>query len=304
MKKSISFLLSICLTLAFTGCSTGNQMNGAGKTEIKVYASIYPVYDFAKKIGGDRINLKCIVPSGTEPHDWEPASTDIANLEKADVFLYNGAGMEQWAEKVTKSIKNKNIVISEVSKGIELLTEKSEGKAETQSDPHVWLNPQNAKIEMENIKNALEKADPQNQDFYEQNYSDCSRQLDELDKEFKDTLSTLPGKDVIVAHQAFGYLCSAYGLNQVAIEGLTADSEPDPAKMAEIIDYVKKNNIKVIYYEDLINPKVAKSIADATGANTMALNPVEGLTDDQQASGLEYFSVMRSNLSALSQGLR
>jgi zinc transport system substrate-binding protein len=292
----------------FVGCDSGKSsqtQNG----KLSVYASFYPMFDFAKKIGGDKVQITSLVPAGTEPHDWEPAASDIAGLEKADVFIYNGAGLEHWTEDVLASLQNKKLITVEASKGISLMEgqedEEEHATEEEQSkyDPHVWLSPINAKKEMENIKNAFVQADPDNKSIYEANFVKYAAELEKLDKEFKDTLSTVSNKDVIVAHQAFGYLCSAYGLNQVPIEGLSPDSEPDPAKMAEIIDFAKQHKVKTIFFEELVSPKVAQTIASAVGAKTEVLNPIEGLSDKEQAAGDDYFSVMRKNLKNLKTAL-
>jgi len=171
-------------------------------------------------------------------------------------------------------------------------------------DPHVWLNPINAKKEMENIKNALVNADPANKNYYENNYEKYLKEFDLLDKEYKDMVSKITKKDIVVAHEAFGYLCNAYGLNQVAIEGLNAESEPSPGRMAEIVDFVKKNKVKYIFFEELVSPKVAQVIAKESGAKTSVLNPLEGLMEEDINQGKEYFSVMRDNLSALREALK
>ena len=317
MRRVVLVSMALLFGLSLVaGCSPA-----ADKTEEKgklsVYASFYPMYDFAQKVGGDRVEVHNMVPPGTEPHDWEPAPSDIANLEDADVFVYNGAGMEHWVDKVLASLGNKELVAVEASKGLALLEghDEHEGEEEhageveeehegEEHDPHVWLSPKNAKQEMANIKEALVKADPANKDYYEQNYQKYAAEFDALDKEFREALSPLPDKDIIVSHQAFGYLCADYGLNQVAIEGLSPDSEPDPARMAEIIDFTKEHQVKVIFFEELVSPKVAQAVADATAAETEVLNPLEGLNDEQQAAGEDYFSIMRQNLEVLKIALQ
>lgn len=324
MRKFWNMLISGSLALfLLAGCSstqnppaTNTDANQSQKEKLSVYASFYPMYDFASKIGGDQVNVVNMVPAGTEPHDWEPTATDITGLEKARVFIYNGAGMEHWAEDVLKSLQNKNLIAVEASRDIKLVEGHHEHEDEAKDaarkeehedegfDPHVWLSPLNAKKEMENIKNALVQADPNNKDYYEANYAKYAADLDALDKEFKDALSPLPKKDIIVSHEAFGYLCAAYGLNQIGIEGLSPDSEPDPARMAEIIDFAKAHDVKVIFFEELVSPKVAETIAKATGAETAVLNPLEGLSDEQQAAGDDYFSVMRQNLGSLKAALQ
>ena len=265
---------------------------------------IYPMYDFARKVGGDRIQVKDMVPAGTEPHDWEPAATDIRNLEDADVFVYNGADLEHWAEDVLDTLENQDLVVSEASDGVELLdgghdhAHGDEGK-----DPHVWLDPMRAKQEMKNIRDALVKADPGNGDYYEANYEKYAGEFDELDQEFRDGLKGTKNRDIIVAHEAFGYLCNAYDLTQLAIEGLTPDSEPDPAKIQEVIEYAKKYDIHTIFFEELVSPKVAKTVAKEVDAVTAVLNPIEGLSEEDIEAGEDYFSVMRKNLEALQKAL-
>lgn len=327
--KRVSALVVPVLVLAamLSGCagrasnaSKSNAANAPVKEEkIKVMASFYPLYDFAVKIGGDRAEVINMVPSGTEPHDWEPGVTEIRNLEEADLFIYNGAGMEHWVDTVLAGLENRKLISVEASKGVSLReghshekehpAEAGHGHAEEEGhdhglwDPHVWLDPENAKTEMKNIRDAFIKADPDYKETYETNYVTYAARLDELDEEYRSSLSTLPDKDIVVSHEAFGYLCDAYGLNQVGVEGLSPDSEPDPARMAEVIDFVKAHNVKYIFFEELVSPKVAKAIAKETGAEVLVLNPLEGLSDEEMKAGADYFSVMKENLKQLRTAL-
>ena len=285
-----------------TSSASSDANAGSSSAKLKVVASFYPMADFAQKIGGNRVEVTNLVPAGTEPHDWEPSTADMQTLEAANVFVYNGAGMEQWADKVLSTLSNKNLVTVKASEGVEL--HKAADAEEGEYDPHVWLSPKNAKIEMKNICDALVSADPSGKDTYEANYQTYAAQLDALDKEYQEGLSGLPNKSIVVSHQAFGYLCSDYGLEQVAIEGLDAEAEPDAKTMAEIVDFAKKNNVKVIFSEDLVSPKVAEQIASETGATCEVLNPLEGLTDEQLSQGADYFSVMRDNRAKLEEALK
>ncbi|WP_394525682.1 metal ABC transporter substrate-binding protein [Lacrimispora sp. JR3] len=298
----------LVFSVLLSGCAGKEKTADNGK--LNVMTSFYPVYDFTLKIGGDKVNVKNMVPAGTEPHDWEPGTRDISALEEADVFVYSGAGMEHWTEDVLKSLNNKDLISVEASKGISLKEghgeEEEEGEEDHdhgEFDPHVWLAPQNAKKEMENIKDALVKADPGHQDYYESNYKTYSKKLDELDQSFQETLAAVPNKSIVVSHEAYGYLCAAYGLTQIGIEGLAPDSEPDPARMAEVIDFVRENNVKTIFFEELASPKVAEAIAKETGAKTEVLNPIEGLSDEELKAGEDYISVMEKNLAALKEAL-
>lgn len=323
---SIKMLRALAMTAfvsaaMLSGCTRAAAPNPAAKADameskkmLKVMASFYPMYDFAAKIGGDKAEVITLVPSGTEPHDWEPAAADIRNLEEADLFIYSGAGMEHWVDDMLASLDNKDLISVEASKGVALRDghshshEEEEGAGEPeeegQYDPHVWLSPLYAEKEMENIKNAYIKADPDNRDYYEANYELYASRFADLNQKFKDTLSSLPNKDIVVSHEAFGYLCDAYGLNQVGIEGLSPDSEPSPARMAEIIDFVRANHVRVIFFEELVSPKVAETIAKETGSSVQVLNPLEGLSDEELESGADYFSVMEENLKQLEAALK
>lgn len=315
-KKINRLMNSIVLVLVLvmvSGCGSkveNEEIFENGK--ITVYTSFYAMHDFANKIGGDKINLINLVPTGMEPHDWEPSPNDIVKLEKADVFIYNGAGMEHWVGKVLESVDSERLVVVETAKGLKLLEGiddheedlKEKDDEELKYDPHVWLNPMLAKQQMEAIKEAFVLADPSNKEFYENNYTDYAEELDELFEEFTSTLSAFEHRDIIVAHQAYGYLCDAFDLNQIPIEGLNADAEPSPSRMAEIIEFAKEKDIKVIFFEEMVSPKVAETIAEEIGAQTAVLSPLEGLKEADIAAGKEYFSVMRENLEALKQALR
>ena len=295
-----------------TGCGTQPADTAAGDGRLRVLTSFYPMYDFACKIGGDCIDVTNMVPSGTEPHDWEPSTNDLKNLEKADVFIYNGADMEPWADDLLVS-RSDTLRVVEASENVELRTTDGEHEHAHEHedadhhhgdfDPHVWLDPENAKIEMEAIRDALCAADPENSTVFQSNYEKYAAELDALDAEFREKLASLPNRTIVVAHEAFGYLCDAYGLTQVGIEGLSPDSEPDPGRMAEVIDFVREHSISTIFFEELVSPKVAEAIASETGAQAKMLSPLEGLSDEQAAAGADYFSVMHDNLAALMEAL-
>lgn len=327
-KKIVPIL---ALGLVLSGC--GQKVNQADK--LQVYASFYPMYDFAKKIGGDYVDVHNMTPVGTEPHDYELTTKDIKNLNEADLLIYNGNDMEHWVSDVVKSLSNKKLEVVEASKGIELIRgghhhhhdhesehkheehhheHESEHKHEEHkhehshdenaNDPHTWLSLRLAKIELKNITDALVKKDEKHADYYKKNYEKYSKELSDLDSQYTEKLSKFAGKKIVVAHQAFGYMCKDYKLEQIAIEGLSPDSEPTAAKVKEIIEEVKEHNIKVIFYEELVDPKVANTIAKETGAKTDVLNTLEGLSEKDIKEGKDYISVMKSNLESLVKALQ
>lgn len=287
-----------------TGQAQQEENADSAEGKLLVMASFYTMADFAEKIGGDRADITCMVPTGTEPHDWEPSTTDITGLERADVFIYNGAGMEHWAEDVTESLENKELLVVEASQGVKLHAEEEhdhEGHSHSHGgyDPHVWLDPHNAKLEMENIKNAFVQADPDNGAYYEANYDKWSKAAEELDRKYREALADFAGRQIVTAHEAYGYLCSAYGLEQVGIDGLSPDQEPNPKRMADIIDFVRENQIRAVFFEELSGSKTAETVAAETGIRLLALSPLEGLSGEELEAGEDYFSVMEKNLEQL-----
>ncbi len=314
--RVLAGVLTLAMLPGMMGILSGCKKRGFGKDtegKVKVVASIYPVYDFARKIGGDQVAVKMLVPAGTEPHSWEPSTRDMLDLEEADLFIYNGAGIDAWAEDVMDTVQNKNLTVLEASKDVTLLKAGEDHHDEDEHedghddhdhhhgeyDPHVWLSPKNAEKELATIAEALIEKDPDHADVYRANLEKAKKECEELDSAFRERLSAYSGRYIVVAHEAYGYLCEDYGLKQIGIEGVSADQEPDAARMREIIDMVKEYGIRCIFFEELVDPKVAKSIAEETGCETRALSPLDGLTKDDIDAGREYFSVMRDNLQAL-----
>lgn len=311
MKKINKLIpLLLILILVFTGCNNtknnnkgniaNNKIENTKKDEkIKVYASIYPIYDFAKNIGKDKIDLNLIVPNGQEPHDFEPDNKDIKALENADVFIYNGAGLESWSDKVLKSLNNKDLVSVIASDGVEILHE-----SDDEIDPHVWLDPKNAIIEAENIKDAFIKADSKNEEFYTNNFNEYRDKLEKLNEDFSEKLSNIKDNKIVVSHMAYGYLTKSYNLEQIGIEGVNAESEPDAKTMAKIVEIVRENNIKVIFTEDIVDPKIAGTIANEARIKTEFLNPLESLTEEEIKNDDDYISIMTSNLNKIYEALK
>lgn len=306
------FLVS---SVFFASCSSKTEANEQNRNEdkISIVTSFYVMYDFASKIGGDRVLVSNLLPPGSDPHGWEPSPKDIIKIENSDIFIFNGANMEGWVHKVLDSIENKELIVLETSKGVNLLKgghhhehENDEVRVHEEDelfDPHVWLDPKIAKLQMRAIAEALSGFDPENSEYYWSSFEKYSRELDKLDKEYKEAVSDFVKKDVVVSHEAFGYLCSAYGLNQIGISGLDAEAEPTASRMVEVANFVKDNDVSVIFFDNMVSPKVANTIAEATGAGVDILNPIATLSKKEIEEGKDYFSIMRENLKALKRAL-
>ena len=250
-------------------------------------------------------------------------------MEQTDVFIYKGAGMEHWVSDVLAGLSNKKLISVEASQGVSLLrsAEEEDGhdheaahadEDEEDShehahdhahehgeyDPHVWLDPMNAKQEMKNICEAFSEADPEHGADYQANYEKWAKQIDKLDETYQTTLENLSERNIVVAHEAYGYLCRRYNLTQVSIEGMSPDSEPDPGRMADIIDFVRANNVRAIFFEELSGSRTAETVAAETGVKLLTLSPLEGLSDRQEETGGDYFSVMEENLQQLTEASR
>ena len=304
---ALVLLIATCVILSATvGCDTSGETDPGDPDTLAVVASFFPMYDFTRKIAGDRADVRLMVPAGSDPHTWEPTAADIADLARSDLFVYSGAGMEHWAEDVIAAAANEGLQVLEASEGIELRSgehtnhddEKPAADDHDGMDPHVWLSPANAKIQMANIRDALIAADPDGTETYQTNYDHCAAEADALDAAFRDALAPYAGRGVIVAHEAFGYLCDAYGLEQIAVEGLTPDSEPDPARVAEIIRIAREHDVRVVFFDKTASSKVADTIASEVGARVDVLDPAASVDQDRIENGEDWFSIMRDNLQA------
>jgi zinc transport system substrate-binding protein len=321
MKLKLLGLIAIIslFAIVLSGCGTSSGSKDAlVEGKINVVTSFYPLYDFTRKIGGDYVNVINLVPAGVEPHDWSPKSRDMTNLTNAQLFVYQGAGFEGWVHDFLDSLKaDSTVKVIEAGKGASLIKASSgdqhtdqhshqnaSKQEEMQYDPHLWLSPNNAKILAQNIKDGLVQVDPAHKAEYEQNFAMLAAQLTDLDTKFKQELGQTKKKEIAVSHQAFGYLCNDYGLVQMAIMGLSPDSEPTAKDLLHIQAFIKEHDVKYIFFEDLVSDKLAKTLAKDAHVDTMVLNPLEGLTEAQQQAGEDYVSIMEGNLKNLVKALQ
>ncbi|WP_445668148.1 metal ABC transporter solute-binding protein, Zn/Mn family [Paenibacillus sp. FSL F4-0125] len=328
MKSRISLLI-LATVLVFTLTACGPKSSGSiVEGKVNVVTTFYPIYEFTREIGGDDINAINLLPVGVEPHDWTPRSQDIVNTSKAQLFLYNGAGLEGWVPNFLKGLDSSSKVEAvEVSKGIDLImTDEDDGHDHGGSseedhheddadhnshsgdslhtDPHTWVSPKSAIIMARNIKDSLQSVDPEHKDGYEERYNKLAERLQALDSKFEQELTKLPNHEIVVSHQAFSYLARDYGLEQHAIMGLSPDAEPRGQDLVNLAKLVKDEDIKYIFFEELVSDKLAKTLAAEAGVSTMVLNPVEGLTAEQEKNGDNYFTLMEKNLQNLIMALQ
>ena len=263
--------------------------------KLVVVSSIFPIDEFVKKVGGDRIESSLIIPAGIEPHDFDPTISQIQTISTADVLVYNGLGIENWLTKIESAHK------IDASNG---LNASYSDKRNMTLDPHVWLDPLLAKKQVENIRDGLILIDPNNKDTYSSNAKSFLSDLDELDKTIRTQLESCKKKDFISFHNSFSYFAKRYGLTQHSISESGPEAEVTSARLVEIINVAKNLNLDVIYSEELMDPRYALVIAqEIPNGKVLILSPIEGLTKNEQDAGIRYIDKMNENIRNLYLGL-
>lgn len=295
IKKSIA-TIAILLLLSAAGVAVYRTADRANHVDgrLAVTATFYPLYDFARQAGGDKVNVFNMTPPGAEPHDFEPAPKELIKAHDSPVFIYNGVRIEPWVGGFLSDYTHTAI---QASSGIDLLDHAAA------ADPHFWLDPSKAERIVTNIADGLSKVDPANKDYYTANASRYNERLARLDSDFANGLKSCKLDTVISSHNAFSYLGARYNFRVESIAGIEPDEEPSVAKMTELTKLVKQKNIKYIFFETLVSPRLADTIARETGASTLVFDPIEGLSKADQDKGKDYISVQYDNLRNLRAAL-
>ena len=308
LLKRTPLLILLCLVLIFSCQQTKDP--GRNDKKLHVIATIFPVYDFARHIGGDKIILTMLLPPGTDAHHYELKPDDIIKVTNADVFLFTNFELEQWAYKIIgASDKNTRLQAVETGNGAMMLRlnkEEDEHEAHPAGfDPHIWLDMDNAQKMVDNITSAFIKKDPRNSDYYLKNAGDYKRQLADMDQKYRTTLAACKTRTVLHAgHWAFAYLTSRYHLKYIAAYNVFADAEPAPQKIFALIDQIKNENVSHVYYEDMMNPRLAKTIARETGTGLLKLNNGHDVTRTDLEKGETFIALMEKNLVNFQKGLQ
>jgi len=279
-------------------------------SKLRVVTSFYPVWFLASEIGGEHAEVINVTPAGAEPHDYEPTPSQIRALYDSSLFIMNGAGLEAWGERIASELPETVLVI-EAGEGLatlsgeigEEVSHDGEGDEHGLYDPHVWLSPVLASRMVDTILAGFVKTDPDHAPQYESRAVILKQELGALAEEFRSGLSQCAKDDFITSHAAFGYIAHDYNLHQLSIAGLSPEAEPSAKTLAEISVFARENNVEYIFFETLVSPKLAETIAREAGAGTLVLNPIEGLTPEELTAGKTYLSEMRNNLANLKVAL-
>lgn len=287
---AIAVVIPLAMLATFYTGRPAQQANEE-REKIIVVASFYPLYEFASRVGDDRAEVSSLVPGGIEPHDWEPTSRDVSRAGSADIMVINGAGFESWASGLGAKI------VVNTSEGVELGHEGG-------LNPHIWLDPVFAMHQVEKIRGAFVAADPENADYYSHNAAEFTAELDQLDAFIKSALDECEKSDFIAFHDAFAHFAERYGLTQHSIHGMSPDGEILPQRMQETIELARELGINVVYSEDLIDSRLAETIAgEIPGGRVLVLSPIEGIDKGGQETEIGYIDKMRENVANLKEGL-
>jgi zinc transport system substrate-binding protein len=299
-KKAAILAISVVIPLTTFSLwlSEQNKAESMQTGGNKILVTFYPLYQFTKAVGKDKIDVSIIIPPGIEPHDWEPTIEDIEKMKNADMIVINGAGLESWITKITSV--NPDVIIVDTSNGIPILEKDSNGLDKTaKKDPHIWLDPVLAKKQVQNIANGLIKLDPQSANYYQQNAINYNTKLDALDNKIKTNLAVCNKKDFLAFHDAFSYFSKEYGLHQhIVVGGLDPETEPTAPALQQITQDANSLGLNVIFTEEAANPRVSQVIADEIHGKVLVLSPLE-ITD----KNIDYVSKMEQNLSNLKEAL-
>lgn len=313
MRRAVLFIAGLAVVSGIIILLVSFAVNEKARdVRLTLSASFYPLAHFAGKAGGENVEVFMITPPGVASHDFEPTPRDIRKIRKSAVFIYNGAGLDPWAERIAPTLEQAGVSTLEMTSHFTLLGVETDAAPENDGhehddgghDPHIWLDPLMAAGQVNLISEALAAADPANASAYRSHSSQYGAELMALHEEFSNGLKNCGTRDMIVAHDAFRYLAARYGLNIIPVTGVFSGEEPSPRRIAEVTRIAKEKSIRYIFFEPLASRKIAQTIAREAGAGVLELNPLEGLTKEEEAAGKDYISVMRDNLANLRKALQ
>lgn len=315
-KASISLIILIIIVIGSICIFNKANKTVSQEGKIDIIVSIYPVYDFAKQVAGDKANITMLLPPGVEIHDYEPTPQDIIEIKNSDLFLYLGEQLEPWGDTITSGIDNQEN-IKDVSQGIQLLENEEfekeympesdeEHDGHEKYDTHIWLDPLKSIEIVRNIEEELVQKDPENKMYYEENAEEYINKLKKLDNDFQETMKNAQ-KDEIAFGGPFSY---AYFIKRYNIKFVTAydscgeNGEPSVEKIFKVIQEIKKENLPVVFFKELSSGNIVKTISEETGAKSLEFNSVHTVTQKQLNDGETYLSIMYRNLENLKQAMQ
>ena len=299
MKRLLYLFCSVLLLLA-AGCGAPKAEKPDGG-KLPVVASFYAMKEITQAIGGDKVDVRTLIPEGTEPHEFQPTTRSMKDLSRARVLVIQGLGMEPWAEEMVKAAENKDLVQVVAAWQVQPIQneEKEEIREHGQYDPHAWLSPSCAQLEARAIADGLAKADPANRAYYEANADKFIARLQTLEDKYKEKFRQVHRKDFVTGHAAFAYVCRDFGLEQSSVEGVFASGEPNARQLAALVEFCRERGVKTIFTEAAVSPKTSQSLAREVGAKVVPIHTLEG----SEGEG-DYLQQMEENLERIYESLQ
>lgn len=299
MKRLLYLFCSVLLLLA-AGCGAPKAEKPDGG-KLPVVASFYAMKEITQAIGGDKVDVRTLIPEGTEPHEFQPTTRSMKDLSRARVLVIQGLGMEPWAEEMVKAAENKDLVQVVAAQQVQPIQneEKEEIREHGQYDPHAWLSPSCAQLEARAIADGLAKADPANRAYYEANADKFIARLQTLEDKYKEKFRQVHRKDFVTGHAAFAYVCRDFGLEQSSVEGVFASGEPNARQLAALVEFCRERSVKTIFTEAAVSPKTSQSLAREVGAKVVPIHTLEG----SEGEG-DYLQQMEENLERIYESLQ
>ena len=300
MKKNIILLiisLVILILITFVICINIPKKTTEKDNRITIVTTLFPSYDFASKIAGEKANVSLIVPPGVETHSYEYSASDIIKIADADLFIYTGESLEGWTRKLKSSLSSTSNFV-DITYNMTLIKNLDDDDDDLVYDPHIWMSIKNAKIMCENIYNALVSKDKDNTEYYKQNYESLLSKLDELDQKFM----TINANSKVIFASPFSYI---YMTNEYSIDYISAydycheSAEPTINRIKEIIDYIKENNVKYILCDKMYNNKTANTIVSETGVQILNFNSIHNTSKDDFENNTSYMDLMNENYNSI-----
>ncbi|MGO4929177.1 metal ABC transporter solute-binding protein, Zn/Mn family [Fundicoccus sp. Sow4_F4] len=316
-KRLLALLAVLCFGL-------GQLPTVVAQDKKEVMTTFYPVYYLAQRIGGDAVEVSMLLEGNQSAHDYEVSAKDAARTQAADLFIYQNDEMEYFVSSLLTLIDTQAVQVLESTASIDLLAGEHHEEEHHEDehheddedhhhheddhhghsheyDPHTWLDPMIYAKQADNVKNALIELDPANQTVFEKNAAQLIEELTQLNDEFKTQLSALENRRMVVQHAAFGYLAHAYDLQQVAIAGISTTQEPSARELATMQDFIAKEQVNVVFVEPSLDSAIAKAVTSDSEVELRPLRTLEFVSTDEEAQGVDYFSIMRDNLVELTR---
>ncbi|WP_317303344.1 metal ABC transporter substrate-binding protein [Acidaminococcus timonensis] len=298
--KRLLYIFCAALLLLAAGCGAPKEEKPDGG-KLPVVASFYAMKEITQAIGGDKVDVRTLIPEGTEPHEFQPTTRSMKDLSRARVLVIQGLGMEPWAEEMVKAAENKDLVQVVAAWQVQPIQneEKEEIREHGQYDPHAWLSPSCAQWEARAIADGLAKADPANRAYYEANAEKFIARLQILEDKYKEKFRQVHRKDFVTGHAAFAYVCRDFGLEQSSVEGVFASGEPNVRQLAALVEFCRERGVKTIFTEAAVSPKTSQSLAREVGAKVVPIHTLEG----SEGEG-DYLQQMEENLERIYESLK